>query len=88
MTELKSEMVTFFQTASIDELSLIGGCSVKKAQRIVELRPFDTWQSLVRELNAVAFNTSDNVHLLTKSHITVEESPLLTLINAATKILL
>lgn len=49
MTELKTEIVTFFQTASIDELSLIGGCSVKKAQKIVELRPFDSWQSLVRE---------------------------------------
>lgn len=49
MTELKREIVTFFQTASIDELSLIGGCSVKKAQRIMELRPFDSWQSLVRE---------------------------------------
>lgn len=47
MSELKNEIVTFFQTASIDELSLIGGCSVKKAQKIVELRPFDSWQSLV-----------------------------------------
>lgn len=65
MTELKNEMVTFFQTASIDELSLIGGCSVKKAQRIVELRPFDSWQSLVREsvtssFSADALSMSDN----------------------------
>lgn len=49
MTEVKNEMVKFFQNASIDELSLIAGCSVKKAQKIVELRPFDSWQSLVRE---------------------------------------
>ncbi|XP_070819782.1 SWI/SNF-related matrix-associated actin-dependent regulator of chromatin subfamily A containing DEAD/H box 1A [Chaetodon trifascialis] len=47
MTELKKEIITFFQNASIDELSLIAGCSVKKAQKIVELRPFDSWQSLV-----------------------------------------
>ncbi|MEQ2179454.1 hypothetical protein GOODEAATRI_025070 [Goodea atripinnis] len=44
--DVKKEMLAFFQDASIDELSLIGGCSVKKAQRIVELRPFDSWESL------------------------------------------
>ncbi|AWP07256.1 putative SWI/SNF-related matrix-associated actin-dependent regulator of chromatin subfamily A containing DEAD/H box 1A-like [Scophthalmus maximus] len=47
MTDIKKEIITFFQDASIDELSLISGCSVKKAQKIVELRPFNSWQSLV-----------------------------------------
>uniref|UniRef100_A0A8C9Y1C8 DNA helicase n=1 Tax=Sander lucioperca TaxID=283035 RepID=A0A8C9Y1C8_SANLU len=47
MTDLKKEILKFFQDATIDELSLIAGCSVKKAQKIVELRPFDGWQSLV-----------------------------------------
>ncbi|KAM7017814.1 SWI/SNF-related matrix-associated actin-dependent regulator of chromatin subfamily A containing DEAD/H box 1A [Tautogolabrus adspersus] len=47
MTELKKEILTFLQTASIDELSLIAGCSVKKAQKIVELRPFNEWKRLV-----------------------------------------
>ncbi|KAM9392350.1 SWI/SNF-related matrix-associated actin-dependent regulator of chromatin subfamily A containing DEAD/H box 1A [Pholidichthys leucotaenia] len=47
MTDLKTEMLKFFQDSSIDELSLIAGCSVKKAQKIVELRPFDSWESLV-----------------------------------------
>ncbi|XP_054466432.1 SWI/SNF-related matrix-associated actin-dependent regulator of chromatin subfamily A containing DEAD/H box 1A [Anoplopoma fimbria] len=47
MTDLKKEMLAFFRDASIDELSLIAGCSVKKAQKIVELRPFDDWQSLI-----------------------------------------
>ncbi|KAM8886607.1 SWI/SNF-related matrix-associated actin-dependent regulator of chromatin subfamily A containing DEAD/H box 1A isoform 2-T2 [Spinachia spinachia] len=46
MTDLKKEILNFFRDASIDELSLIAGCSVKKAQKIVELRPFDSWQSL------------------------------------------
>lgn len=46
--DVKDEILAFFQDASIDELSLISGCSVKKAQRIVELRPFDSWESLVR----------------------------------------
>lgn len=49
MLEIKKEIVKFFQNASIDELTLISGCSIKKAQKIVELRPFDCWQSLVRE---------------------------------------
>ncbi|XP_018525166.1 SWI/SNF-related matrix-associated actin-dependent regulator of chromatin subfamily A containing DEAD/H box 1A [Lates calcarifer] len=47
MTEIKKEILAFFQDASIDELSLIAGCSVKKAQKIVELRPFDSWESLI-----------------------------------------
>ncbi|CAG5923815.1 unnamed protein product [Menidia menidia] len=46
MTGAKKEMLGFFQDASIDELSLISGCSVKKAQKIVELRPFESWSSL------------------------------------------
>ncbi|XP_072243863.1 SWI/SNF-related matrix-associated actin-dependent regulator of chromatin subfamily A containing DEAD/H box 1A [Leuresthes tenuis] len=46
MMGVKKEMLTFFRNASIDELSLIAGCSVKKAQKIVELRPFDSWSSL------------------------------------------
>ncbi|XP_020499117.1 SWI/SNF-related matrix-associated actin-dependent regulator of chromatin subfamily A containing DEAD/H box 1A [Labrus bergylta] len=47
MTDLKKEILTFLQEASIDELSLIAGCSVKKAQKIVELRPFDSWKRVV-----------------------------------------
>lgn len=47
MTEVKKDILKFFQGSSIDELTLIAGCSVKKAQKIVELRPFDSWQSLV-----------------------------------------
>lgn len=47
--DLRKEILKFFQTATKDELSLISGCSIKKAQKIVELRPFDTWESLVRD---------------------------------------
>uniref|UniRef100_UPI0037E70398 SWI/SNF-related matrix-associated actin-dependent regulator of chromatin subfamily A containing DEAD/H box 1A n=1 Tax=Semicossyphus pulcher TaxID=241346 RepID=UPI0037E70398 len=47
MTELKKEIFTFFQDASLDELSLIAGCSLKKAMKITELRPFNSWQGLV-----------------------------------------
>uniref|UniRef100_A0A4W5QIF5 SNF2 related chromatin remodeling ATPase with DExD box 1a n=1 Tax=Hucho hucho TaxID=62062 RepID=A0A4W5QIF5_9TELE len=44
---LKGKILHFFQEASLDELSLIAGCSLKKAQKIVELRPFAVWQDLV-----------------------------------------
>ncbi|KAG7253109.1 hypothetical protein CRUP_006601 [Coryphaenoides rupestris] len=39
-TGLKGQIVQFFEEASLDELSLISGCSLKKAQKVVELRPF------------------------------------------------
>uniref|UniRef100_A0A674BMV7 DNA helicase n=1 Tax=Salmo trutta TaxID=8032 RepID=A0A674BMV7_SALTR len=38
---LQGQILLFFQEASLDELSLIAGCSVKKAKKIVELRPFE-----------------------------------------------
>ncbi|XP_068166653.1 SWI/SNF-related matrix-associated actin-dependent regulator of chromatin subfamily A containing DEAD/H box 1A [Antennarius striatus] len=47
LTEMEKEILLFFQNASLDELSLIAGCSIKKAKRIVELRPYHDWQSLV-----------------------------------------
>lgn len=56
ITDIKTEIVKFFQTASVDEMSLISGCSVKKAQKILELRPFDSWRSLVREENNSLYN--------------------------------
>uniref|UniRef100_A0A671R0I0 DNA helicase n=1 Tax=Sinocyclocheilus anshuiensis TaxID=1608454 RepID=A0A671R0I0_9TELE len=46
LSKLKSEILSFFQTASVDELTLIAGCSLKKAQKITELRPFKTWKDL------------------------------------------
>ncbi|XP_047448109.1 SWI/SNF-related matrix-associated actin-dependent regulator of chromatin subfamily A containing DEAD/H box 1A [Mugil cephalus] len=47
MTDMKKEMLKFFREATLDELSLIAGCSIKKAQKIVELRPFENWESLI-----------------------------------------
>lgn len=46
LSKLKSEILSFFQTASADELTLIAGCSLKKAQKITELRPFKRWKDL------------------------------------------
>uniref|UniRef100_A0AAY4A9T4 DNA helicase n=1 Tax=Denticeps clupeoides TaxID=299321 RepID=A0AAY4A9T4_9TELE len=46
LSKLKIQILTFFQEASLDELSLIAGCSLRKAQKIVELRPFKKWEDL------------------------------------------
>ncbi|XP_060927686.1 SWI/SNF-related matrix-associated actin-dependent regulator of chromatin subfamily A containing DEAD/H box 1A [Limanda limanda] len=51
ITGIKKEVLKFFQEESRDELMLIAGCSVKKALKIVELRPFSSWKSLVEVFN-------------------------------------
>ncbi|CAN2388967.1 SWI SNF-related [Pristimantis euphronides] len=51
--EYKTKIVSFLQDASLDELSLIPQCSLKKAQRITELRPFHSWESLILKVNNV-----------------------------------
>lgn len=46
LPRLKAQILDFFQKATVDELTLIAGCSVKKAQKIIELRPYKTWSDL------------------------------------------
>ncbi|XP_036434337.1 SWI/SNF-related matrix-associated actin-dependent regulator of chromatin subfamily A containing DEAD/H box 1A isoform X2 [Colossoma macropomum] len=43
---IKHQIVQFLQEASLDELTLISGCSLKKAQKIILLRPFNTWEDV------------------------------------------
>ncbi|KAJ0019780.1 hypothetical protein NQD34_007349 [Periophthalmus magnuspinnatus] len=45
-SDTKTEILRFFNEATVDELTLISGCSLKKAQKITELRPFDSWDTL------------------------------------------
>lgn len=47
LTAQQKQILDFFQEASLEELSLIEGCSAKKAQKIMELRPFRKWRHLV-----------------------------------------
>ncbi|XP_078532353.1 SWI/SNF-related matrix-associated actin-dependent regulator of chromatin subfamily A containing DEAD/H box 1 [Lissotriton helveticus] len=47
----KDKIVSFLQDATLDELSLIPQCSQKKAQKIIELRPFNSWDSLFNKLS-------------------------------------
>ena len=44
----KGKILHFLQDASVGELTLIPQCSQKKAQKITELRPFNSWEALVR----------------------------------------
>lgn len=70
MTDVKREILTFFSDATIDELMLISGCSVKKAQKIDSLRPFDSWESLV-ELIHKDNGLSENI--LSGSRVVLKE---------------
>ncbi|XP_051950016.1 SWI/SNF-related matrix-associated actin-dependent regulator of chromatin subfamily A containing DEAD/H box 1A [Xyrauchen texanus] len=44
--QLQDQIILFLQEASLDELALISGCSNKKAQKIISLRPFNTWKDV------------------------------------------
>ncbi|RUS74062.1 hypothetical protein EGW08_018169 [Elysia chlorotica] len=42
----------FFEEATIEELSAMPGCSKKKAELIMSLRPFKTWDNLIERFTA------------------------------------
>ncbi|XP_077156983.1 SWI/SNF-related matrix-associated actin-dependent regulator of chromatin subfamily A containing DEAD/H box 1 isoform X1 [Paroedura picta] len=46
----KAKILSFLQEASLGELTLIPQCSQKKAQRIMELRPFNSWEILFTKM--------------------------------------
>ncbi|XP_059154555.1 SWI/SNF-related matrix-associated actin-dependent regulator of chromatin subfamily A containing DEAD/H box 1A-like isoform X2 [Physella acuta] len=46
----------FFEEATVEELTAMPGCSKKKAEVIISLRPFKTWQKLLE-----AFNTEKSL---------------------------
>lgn len=48
----KEEMVTmlsFFNDCSVQELAAVPGLSSKKAEKIIKMRPFESWTDLVRK---------------------------------------
>jgi SWI/SNF-related matrix-associated actin-dependent regulator of chromatin subfamily A containing DEAD/H box 1 len=47
MTIQRKEVYDFFNTANIGELTSIKACSMKKAELIVENRPYRNWEELV-----------------------------------------
>ncbi|XP_038611033.1 SWI/SNF-related matrix-associated actin-dependent regulator of chromatin subfamily A containing DEAD/H box 1 isoform X2 [Tachyglossus aculeatus] len=46
----KAKILHFLQDASLGELTLIPQCSQKKAQKITELRPFNSWEALFTKM--------------------------------------
>ncbi|XP_019408734.1 PREDICTED: SWI/SNF-related matrix-associated actin-dependent regulator of chromatin subfamily A containing DEAD/H box 1 isoform X1 [Crocodylus porosus] len=46
-----TKILNFLQDASLGELTWIPQCSQKKAQKIIELRPFNSWEALVSKMS-------------------------------------
>jgi len=41
------QVLEFFNVATVDELTLMNGCSRKKAEAVIKMRPFADWEELV-----------------------------------------
>ena len=50
----REKILAFFDEATIDELSASPGCSKKRGELIISLRPFKTWNKLVKIVNKIA----------------------------------
>uniref|UniRef100_W5L7X1 DNA helicase n=1 Tax=Astyanax mexicanus TaxID=7994 RepID=W5L7X1_ASTMX len=65
----KEQVLKFLQEASLDELALISGCSLKKAQKIIEMRPYKRWQDLnepFSRANGLSMDLVDGCKLVLK----------------------
>ena len=47
-------ILSFFNDCSVQELASVPGLSAKKAEKIIKMRPFDSWDALVRRLITIA----------------------------------
>ncbi|KAM7452234.1 ATP-dependent helicase smarcad1 [Porites harrisoni] len=50
--EEMTTILSFFNDCSIHELAAVPSLSVKKAEKIIKMRPFDSWDDLVLKLDA------------------------------------
>ncbi|KFQ47151.1 SWI/SNF-related matrix-associated actin-dependent regulator of chromatin subfamily A containing DEAD/H box 1, partial [Nestor notabilis] len=57
----KAKILSFLQDASTSELILIPQCSQKTAQKIIALRPFNSWEALLAKMTKTAGLTEDIV---------------------------
>ncbi|KAF5291453.1 hypothetical protein FQR65_LT01764 [Abscondita terminalis] len=74
LTADKKKVLEFFRTAIPNELQLMTYCSKKKAEAIIECRPFDDWVDLVQKLQQNKNLSTDLLNaaqevLLTRSNI-------------------
>ncbi|XP_064366550.1 SWI/SNF-related matrix-associated actin-dependent regulator of chromatin subfamily A containing DEAD/H box 1 isoform X2 [Dromaius novaehollandiae] len=59
--DCKAKILSFLQDASPSELALIPQCSQKKAQKIIALRPFNSWESLFTKMTKTTGLSEDVV---------------------------
>lgn len=52
-------VLQFFNEASVGELAAIGGCSKKKAEVVVQLRPFTDWADIVYKFQTEKYVSTD-----------------------------
>ncbi|OXB76799.1 UNVERIFIED_CONTAM: hypothetical protein H355_016280 [Colinus virginianus] len=57
----KSKILSFLQDASPSELTMIPQCSEKKVQKIIALRPFNSWEALLTKMTKTAGLSEDIV---------------------------
>ncbi|XP_063278213.1 SWI/SNF-related matrix-associated actin-dependent regulator of chromatin subfamily A containing DEAD/H box 1 isoform X2 [Prinia subflava] len=57
----KAKILSFLQDASLSELTLIPRCSEKKAQKIIALRPFNSWEALFTKMTKTSGLSEDIV---------------------------
>lgn len=50
MTDEKRQVLDFLTEAEVSELQQMSSCSKKKADLIIECRPFDGWKDIVEKL--------------------------------------
>ena len=64
---MKEVILSFFNDASLEELMVTPGCSKKKSEIILNLRPFESWDALVCSCSLCRipdFSTDYNIHSL------------------------
>uniref|UniRef100_UPI00398F8655 SWI/SNF-related matrix-associated actin-dependent regulator of chromatin subfamily A containing DEAD/H box 1-like isoform X2 n=1 Tax=Pristiophorus japonicus TaxID=55135 RepID=UPI00398F8655 len=50
--EYRTKIISFLQDATVDELALIPQCSLRRAQKITEFRPYNNWEALFTKFNS------------------------------------
>ncbi|KAL2091731.1 hypothetical protein ACEWY4_011529 [Coilia grayii] len=75
-TEQQREILKFFQEGALHELMLISGCSAKRANIIVSLRPFKAWEDLEAQFhrdNGLSADLLDGCRMVLKERQVVQQ---------------
>ncbi|XP_068755461.1 SWI/SNF-related matrix-associated actin-dependent regulator of chromatin subfamily A containing DEAD/H box 1-like [Montipora capricornis] len=75
-SEEMATILSFFNDCTVQELGAVPGLSAKKAEKIIKMRPFDSWEELVNKLDSAPSMSSqliDNCQCLLEERKAVEE---------------